>query len=577
MIAVRRNQFALALVLTLALAAPASAKDFAFETDIENVTVYPDRARIERSGSKELPAGNHIIEIRGIPMQSMEESIQVSATGPKGAQLLGVEVGVHFESEALSKEVKALQAKVDAKQAEVNGIEDRRKGIGEELAFLKRLGESVAAKSGESLLSAPRIDVPGWKSTLGFLQSEHTRLNRELRELDPLKQKLQAELNALQLELSKLISQQRRAYRTVKAEVTLPSPGNVSVNLAYLTHGAFWNPRYEARVDTGAEKLQLAYGAEIRQSTGEDWKNVSLTLSTAQPSQNQVLPDLPAWYVNVPQPVRYRYKSADGADRLEMRALARSAPVEAEMEMFDEAPASMASPMAAVLDAGIATEFAIARKQTIASDGEAHRVAVQGLEFAAPLAARAVPKLEEAAFLTSRVENTSGVPLLPGALQVFRDGAFVGTSRIDSVLPGGTFDVSLGRDPRFTVEREYVLAKRDEGGFFSKKVTRSFHYRIKIKNFHKSARKIVVLDQIPVSQDGRIAVQLGEGTPPNSIESDAGFLSKTASSSAKRAPGEPIPAPGTLAWEYEVPAGGEQVIELKFTVSHDPGVEVEGL
>ncbi|MCB0220999.1 MAG: mucoidy inhibitor MuiA family protein [Chrysiogenetes bacterium] len=576
MSAIRTSRFVfIALALFLAAAAPAAAGTYSLSTGITDVTVFPDRARVERSGGKDLPAGTHLIEIKGIPTQAIENSFQVSATGPRGAQILGVETGVQFEPETLSREVLALQKKVDAKQAEVNGVDDRRAGINEELTFLKRLSESVATKGGESLTSAPRIDVAGWKNTLGFLQKEHTRLNRELRELEPAKKKLQGELRALQLELAKLQSQQRTRYRMVTLEVSLPNPGKVSVDLAYLTYGASWTPRYEARVDTGAEKLQLAYGAEVRQQSGDDWKGVDLTLSTARPSENQILPELSPWYIDVPRPMprslERAKRSGGGADMMML------AEAPASMEVRDEAAYEMDAPAVAIIDAGLSTEFKVARKQNIPSDGENHRVALQGIDLKAPLAARAVPKREEAAFLTSRVENSSEVPLLPGAMQVFRDGAFVGGSQMPAVLPGETFDLSLGRDPRFTIEREYVLTKRDEGGFFSKKVTREFHYRIKVKNFHKSARRIVILDQVPVAQDGRIEVKLGEGiTPPNSAETDPGLPGKAAAS-VKRAPGDPTPRPGTLAWEYEIPAGGERTIELKFSVVHDAGIEVSGL
>lgn len=556
----------------IALVAPAAARTYQLDATITDVTVYPSRALVSRSGTHQLTAGMHTLEIRGIPIQSIEDSFQVQAKGPAGSQILGVEIGTHFEEETLSAEVQALQKGVDAKRAEVNGIDDRRAAIHEALAFLKNLSESVAVKGGESLLSAPRIDVAGWKNTLGFLEKEHTRLNRELRNLEPTKKELQAELRKLQRELQKLLSQQRTAYRVVILKLELPSAGKVSVDVGYLTHGATWAPRYEARVSTATEDLKLAYGAEVSQRTGENWQDVKLALSTAQPADNQILPDLPPWYIDVvrPRPMAKRGGAGRSTERLMMAEAAPMAMEEAEVAE------EMTMPEVAIVDTALSTEFRVARKQTIASNGEKHRVSLQALSFDAPLLARAVPKYEEAAFLTSRIVNNSELPLLPGALQVFRDGAFVGSSRIGSVLPDQTFDVSLGSDPRFTVEREYVVSKRDEGGFFSKKITRDFHYRINVKNFHQNARRIVVLDQVPISQDGRIEVELLGGTSPNSAESDPALLDESASR-MKRAPGTPAPRPGTLAWEYEIPAGGERAIDLKFRVTHDAGIDITGL
>lgn len=560
------------VLFVIVLAPPAAATTYQLDTTITDVTIYPSRALVSRSATRRLSAGMHTLEVRGIPMQSIEDSFQVQAKGPAGSQILGVEIGTHFEKETLSAEAQALQKKVDAKRAEVSGIDDRRAAIHEELAFLKNLSESVAVKGGKSLLSAPRIDVAGWKNTLGFLEKEHTRLNRELRSLEPTKMVLQAELRKLQRELQKLLSQQRTAYRVVILELELPSAGKVSVDVGYLTHGATWAPRYEARVNTATEDLKLAYGAEVSQRTGEDWKDVKLALSTAQPADNQILPDLPPWYIDVVRPIPMAKRAGAGRS-MERMMTADAAPMAMEKAEVAE---EMTMPETAIVDTGLSTEFEVSRIQTVASDGEKHRISLQALSFDAPLLARTVPKYEEAAFLTSRVENNSEVPLLPGPLQVFRDGAFVGSSRIGSILPDEAFDVSLGRDPRFTVEREYVLSKRDEGGFFSKKVTRDFHYRITVKNFHPSPRRIVILDQIPTSRDGRIEVELLGSTAPNSVESDRALLGENASR-MKRTPGTPAPRPGTLAWEYEIPAGDERVIDLKFRVTHDAGTDITGL
>src|SRR5690606_32216395 len=49
--------------------------------------------------------------------------------------------------------------------------------------------------------------------------------------------------------------------------------------------------------------IQLNYKANVFQSTGEEWKNVRLKLSTANPSLGGVKPELYSWYLDFYQPL----------------------------------------------------------------------------------------------------------------------------------------------------------------------------------------------------------------------------------------------------------------------------------
>lgn len=68
--------------------------------------------------------------------------------------------------------------------------------------------------------------------------------------------------------------------------------------LTYLVANAGWFPRYDVRVETIKQPIELTYKAEVYQNTGVDWKQVKLRFSNADPNKSGVLPELNPWNLN---------------------------------------------------------------------------------------------------------------------------------------------------------------------------------------------------------------------------------------------------------------------------------------
>ena len=89
------------------------------------------------------------------------------------------------------------------------------------------------------------------------------------------------------------------------------------LRVTYNVRNARWTPLYDARLDTGAKDrkpaLELVRRAEITQTTGEDWSNVALSVSTVRTAQGGNAPELNSLIVQYPQPVsRDRLRGAAG-------------------------------------------------------------------------------------------------------------------------------------------------------------------------------------------------------------------------------------------------------------------------
>ena len=164
------------------------------------------------------------------------------------------------------------------------------------------------------------------------------------------------------------------------------------------------------------------------------------------------------------------------------------------------------------------------------------------------LSVRTVPKDDPKAYLYAKlVLPKTGAPLLPGQVSMFRDGTFVGAGQLPVLSPGEEHELGFGIDDLVRVKHSISEEKRGETGLISTSRTDSRNFRITIKNMHERAIGLVVFDQIPVSKNQDIKVELIGKTPPTRQNVDD-----------KR---------GVLAWDGKLEPDQEQILEFGYRVS----------
>ncbi|HJU31198.1 MAG TPA: DUF4139 domain-containing protein, partial [Hyphomicrobiaceae bacterium] len=128
---------------------------------------------------------------------------------------------------------------------------------------------------------------------------------------------------------------------------------------------------------------------------------------------------------------------------------------------------------------------------------------------------RTVPKRDQRAFLYAKVRMARGTPVLPGQVSIFRDGTFVGTGHLPLLSPGEEHELGFGVDDAVRVRHAIAEEKRAESGIITSSKTDTRSYRITIKNLHERPIPVSVIDQIPVSQNGDIKIELLGKTAPS--------------------------------------------------------------
>jgi uncharacterized protein (TIGR02231 family) len=188
--------------------------------------------------------------------------------------------------------------------------------------------------------------------------------------------------------------------------------------------------------------------------------------------------------------------------------------------------------------------YGIAGRVTVPETGETKRVQIDAMDLDPALAVRAVPKRDEKAYLYAKIAVAPGTPLLPGQVSLFRDATFVGNGRFPLLAPGEEHELGFGVDDSVRVRYSIAEEKRGETGIITTSKTDSRSYRIMAKNLHQRPIPLTVLDQIPVSQNSDIKVELTGKTAPSRRDVDD-----------KR---------GVLAWDATLAPAEERVIEFGY-------------
>ncbi|MGB3548341.1 MAG: DUF4139 domain-containing protein [Saprospiraceae bacterium] len=154
------------------------------------------------------------------------------------------------------------------------------------------------------------------------------------------------------------------------------------------------------------------------------------------------------------------------------------------------------------------TAFTIELPYTIPSDGKSRTVEIRRFSVPAEYRYRAVPKLSAEAYLTAALVDWEQYDLISGPAQLFFEGTYLGESALDVDNTSDTLRVSLGRDPGIVVTRTADKEYRKRGGFLAGRQVDSRGWTIAVRNTKPYAVDLTLVDQVPISGQNSIDVDL---------------------------------------------------------------------
>jgi len=531
---------------------------------ITAVTVYTDRAVVTRTATTELTGGLAELVFANLPQALNEQSLQVSGKGTAAATILDVSAKQTYVDFTPNARVKELEDQLKALAKQMRGLDDRGGVLEAQTTMLTQMQAALFAPPTKDV---PRPDLNQFTSSLTFLTEQKARIAADRATLDEQREDLQNKINTVQAQLNELRGAGGRAFKTVTVRVNAAQAGSLDLALSYTVPGASWVPSYDARVLSADRAVALGYFGLVRQSTGEDWKDVALTLSTARPSLGGAAPVLTTWNLDVFNPIVLR-QQLENERRRDYAAKSVNAPAVAgavnmqtltssvDEGYFADKKEKDAEVAQATIESGATSaSFKIAASASVPSDNSPQKVPITSATLKAQPEYLTVPKRQATAFLTSKVVNSSEFPLLAGAMNVFLDGTFVATSHLRTVMAGEKFDLALGADEGIGVKHKRVNKFTEDTGLTNSGKRITYEYLLTVQNNKKTTERVIVADQIPLSRNEKIVVK--QLTP------DAKELKPTDE--------------GTLKWTLDLKPGEKRELTVKFAVEYPNDVNVAGL
>lgn len=506
-----------------------------------HVTVFLSGAQVTREAKSSVASGRTELVLSGLPSQLEQQSIQVMAKGK--VMVLAIRHQVNFLTGGnLPKKLRLWTDSLETIQRQL---------------VLAQGQMEILGKEEQMLMSNQKIGGSSQNLTAAELKSMADFYRARLNEIVASRLKLEAQVQSLNKTIARL-QQQIRAEQNLRNQntseivitVEAASPTTASFEVSYVVQNAGWQPTYDIRALNSHSPLHIDYRANVFQSTGEDWKDIRLTLSTANPNLGGVKPQLYPWYLDFYQPVPMG-RGADKRSR-EVMAPAMAKSMASEMEDEEKSVANL-SDFVSTIQTSLNTEFSIDLPYSVSSTGQPTLVNIKSVDLPSQYNYEVVPKLDMDAFLVAKATGWEDIGLLPGEANLFFESTFVSKTFLDPNSIQDTLSVSLGRDKRIIVKREKLKDLTTKRLIGSNR-REEYAWEISIRNTKSESIQIRVEDQIPVSKNSQIEL---------SVVDTGGAQTDHAT--------------GKLTWNLNIPAGETRKVTFKYEVKYPKDRTITGL
>ena len=494
------------LVALAALAVmPAQAADIDVTSAVDAVTVYPDGASVTRLITLDLPSGDTTLVAKDFPLTLDPSSLRVE--GAAGTKFSIGAIDTRPPRAAPPLNLPELDKRIEALKDERANLADAIHAATARRKFAERFAESSPAGLGEKGEARPLSE---WRAAFAAVAEEVASADAAIREAERKQRDIDREV--ARLESDRAIKPPSKLE--VRIDLASTAAAKATLRVTYAVRQARWAPLYDARLDTGSKDrkpgLELVRRAEITQTTGEDWSNVALAVSTVRTARGGSAPELNSLIVRYPQPPR---PLAAGAASDTAKPRSMQAPMPAPMA---ETLARRADELEAAVEVGgFQVTFRIPGRVSLGAGEGAKSLRVYTATIAPDLGVRSAPVRDPSAFLEARFVQGEDAPLLPGRVAIYRDGVFVGRGQMASASKGEPVRLGFGADDKVKIERTVVKRNEGSAGLIvttSKTDERSF--KTTVRNGHDFPIRIAIEDQLPVSENEEIQVEMLPSTTP---------------------------------------------------------------
>lgn len=520
------------------------------DSKVTDVTVFRNYAKETRLANLTIPEGNSEIIISNVSIYLDENSLQVATKG--NVKILSVSARLNYLTD------KAKSAQLVKLNDSIELLNNDSEWIGQQIIAyqeeVKLLDDNRVLSNDKTTFTATQV-----RELADLYRVRSIELAKYIFDLEKKQKKINEKIARINSQITELNGNQQSTVKEIVLKVSAKQAGQVSFKCSYVVTNAYWTPIYDIRAKNVNEPLHVDCRAKIVQSTGYDWKDVKLTLSTANPSANHDRPILHPIYIDFFQPDYYQYKfRKDVTYDRNVSQLANMANTPKTLGFVGGAKLDdkfidgikAEDNNVTIQEGEMAVEYNIETLQDVESDNKEHIVGIQEIEIPAIYSYHTVPKLDMTAYLLARITDWAKYNLLAGEANIFFDDNYVGKSYLNPNVSSDTLLISLGRDEKINVKRirlnDYSAKKLLSGNI---KETKAFETTI--KNNKNTAIEIELLDQYPISKNSQIEVTLDDSNGATVTEEY-----------------------GKIVWKFKLQPNESRKVKLVYTVKYPKDKQV---
>ena len=536
------------------LSLPAHANDITVESKLKSATVYSDRATLTRNAKVEIPKGAHNLVFTGLPINLDANSLRVNGSSEANVIFGALTYKRETSADFVVPRFRELNAKIVQIKNSVKVYEAEKQALTEANSFLQTWGKQANLGDGDKPATI-HLNHEKWVSASDGLSSKILANLKGVIALDVQIEDAKKEIKKIQKDLKQLKAGHKQSY-TVIMPFESDEKTTLNVDLSYQTSGGVvgWAPIYDARLDVKSNTVELTQYGSVWQRTGEDWEDIELTLSTAQPSRGTALPGISPQWLSIYEPPTPSKSGEDAfafeegsfefekttaelarsvgmsvipapidrlpGERLEVPEIEAGPDGETEDPLHrwrllqEERVARDMKPRSVIITPsesqyGYVGEYKIAGPATVKSDGTKVKLLIGEFETDSTLEVQMLPHFTLDAYIVAKTKLKGDVPLLPGLVHLFRDGTFIGQVRvINMIRPNEEVELSFGIDDNIVLKRNVLKDESGQSGLITKERVIEKHFINEIQNLHKESIQIAILEIVPTSKDTRVRVEI---------------------------------------------------------------------
>ena len=267
------------------------------DSKVTNVTLFLSGAQVTRTAEATLKPG--ITELTYSGLAENIDANTIRLTGEGDFTIISVNSRVNYmKTQKTVKDEESLKAKKKQLGILLEDIASQQGVLAIEENLLK-----ANQKIGSTEKGTTTVEL---KAAADFFRARFTELAEKRLELSRKQANTQEEVNRIDYQLGEASQDEVKPTGEIMVQVMTKETVMAKFRLSYLVRNASWKPEFDLRLDNISQPLELSRRAKISQNSGEEWKDVKLTLSTGNPNESGNEQKLATWFLGGPS---YNYGS----------------------------------------------------------------------------------------------------------------------------------------------------------------------------------------------------------------------------------------------------------------------------